>query len=53
MIALLMSPTGILMDILPYTEYSRLEIIICKSSPLKIQLPIQLKNRIGNMLKKH
>lgn len=43
------------MDILPYIEYSRLEIIICKSSPLKVQQPIQLKKKkkTGNMLKKH
>lgn len=54
MIAVLMSPTGILMDILPYTEYSRLEIIICKSSPLKVELLVQLKKRrTGNMLKRH
>lgn len=33
------------MDILPYLEYSRLEIIICKSSPLKVQQPIQLKKK--------
>jgi len=45
MIALLMTPTGILMDILSYTEYSRLEIIIYKSSPLKVQLPVQLKKK--------
>lgn len=33
------------MDILPYIDYSRLEIIICKSSPLKVQQPIQLKKK--------